>query len=204
MIKANHKPFFVWFFKLYSKYMIKSHFHTIRWKGEVEPKNKPVLLIGNHFSWWDGFIANYVNHKIFRKKFHVMMLEEQLQCRMFLNKAGAYSIRKNSRTAIEALNYTSELLEYPENLVTVYPQGKFYSVYKFPFKFETGIDSVLRNTESELQIVFYAALVDYFSHRKPVLTLGMKEYGGNFATENIEKAYNGFFEKLIYEQDDYE
>ena len=204
MIKANHKPFFVWFFKLYSKYMIKRHFHTVLWKSEVTRKNKPVLLIGNHFSWWDGFIANYINHKIFQKKFHVMMLEEQLQNRMFLNKAGAYSIRKNSRSAIEALNYTRELLEHTENLVTVYPQGKFYSVYKFPFAFETGMDSILKNTGSELQIVFYAALVDYFSHRKPVLTLGIKEYGGDSQIKNIEQAYNDFFEKLVYEQDESE
>ncbi len=204
MIKANHKPFFVWFFKLYSKYMIKKHFHTVHWKNEVTPKDKPVLLVGNHFSWWDGFFANHINHEIFQKKFHVMMLEKQLENRMFLNKAGAYSIRRNSRSAVESLNYTRELLTKNENLVTVYPQGKFYSIYKHPFTFENGMNTVLSSGQDKLQIVFYAALVDYFSHKKPALTLGIKEYDGNPEMKEMENEYNLFFEKLVYEQDESE
>jgi hypothetical protein len=51
------------------------------------------------------------------------MPEEQLATRMFLNKAGAFSIKPGSRSAIESLNYASSLLYEPENLVVVFPQG---------------------------------------------------------------------------------
>jgi len=202
MIKARHHWFYVRFFRLYCRFMIHWHFREVIIKGDIPERDKPILLIGNHFSWWDGFFANYLNCKIFHRRFHVMMLEEQLKKHMFLNKAGAYSIRQHTHSVIESLKYTRELLSDPANLVTIYPQGEIRSMFHYPVQFEKGITKILSGMEDKVQIVFISVLVDYFSHRKPSLTFGMKEYypGENIGLKDMEHAFNEHMQQMIDQQ----
>ncbi len=194
MIAARHHPAYVWFFDLYSRVMLKRHFRTVEISGGVSQSGLPVLMVGNHWSWWDGFIACYINQRVFRKKLHIMMLEEQLRNRMFLSKAGAYSIRKGSTGMLRSLEYTSALLSTDRNLVVLYPQGKFSSVYEFPIRFQKGISLVARRAPGEFRLVVYAALVDYFEHAKPAMTIYLKELPSNLAlsVRDFEEKYNEF------------
>ena len=202
IIKSQHRPFFTWFFRIYSKLMIRWHFHKINIHNDFNDHDLPILLIGNHFSWWDGFIANLLNVKVFHRRFHVMMLEEELSRRMFLNKAGAYSIRKGNRSVIESLRYTADLLSRKENLVVLYPQGEFESMYRKPVRFENGISSLASMVHNKVQLVFYVALVDYFSHRKPVLSIYLLEVSQELALAlgSLESAYNEFLSECILQQ----
>ena len=202
IIKSRHRPFFTWFFRVYSKLMILCHFHRVTFHGKFHDQGLPVLLIGNHFSWWDGFIANLLNIKVFHRKFHVMMLEEQLSNRMFLNKAGAYSIKKGSRSVIASLQYTVDLLAREENLVVLYPQGEFESIYRQPVRFEKGISSIASRVQNKFQLLFYVALVDYFSHRQPSLGIYLLEVPQEIALNalGLESAYNAFFSECIMQQ----
>ena len=199
MIKARHRSFYVRFFNLYTKWMLKKHFHEIRFRGDVSEKGLPVLLIGNHFSWWDGFIANYLNLSFLHKKIHVMMLEDQLKDRKFLNAAGAFSISKGGRDVIESLTYAAGLLKSSENLVVIYPQGRFQSLYERPVKFEKGIRKVAEESGSHYQLLFYAALPDYFEHAKPVLTIHFREVETGLALDPVMlvSEYNRFMEESI-------
>jgi hypothetical protein len=182
--------------------MIRFYFHRVIIKGDFNDSDLPVLLIGNHFSWWDGFIANLLNNKIFHRKFHIMMLEEQLSRRMFLNKAGAYSIKRGSRSVMESLHYTRDLLNGKENLVVLYPQGEFESIYRTTVRFEKGISAIVAGLKNKFHVVFYAALVDYFSHRKPALTIYLREIPQEMALdpESIETVYNTFLAECIMQQ----
>ena len=159
-------------------------------------------MIGNHFGLWDGFIANLLNIRFLHRRIHVMMLEEQLQNRMFLNKAGAYSINPGSRSVVESLEYTADLLEDAKNLVVLYPQGEFQSVHDRIIRFQPGIMKVISRLKHPVQVVFYAALVDYFSHRKPVLTLYFADLPVPVPTsiQALEDAYNEFYDKARMQQ----
>lgn len=200
MIKARHSVFFVWFFRIFSRGMIHRHFSRVIIRCDFEDNGLPVLLLGNHFSWWDGFIANYLNIKIFKRKFHVMMLEEELRHRMFLNRAGAFSIDKGKRTMVESLNYAAELLMSHENLLVLYPQGKFQSIHHLQVRFEKGFVTVCHKAaEKGFHLVFYVALTEYFERRKPQLFLYIREHPcsqGMTATE-LESAYNDFYKDSI-------
>jgi 1-acyl-sn-glycerol-3-phosphate acyltransferase len=198
VIKARHIPFFVRFFSWYSKYGLQRYFHRIDFLSDVDVSGSPVLLIGNHFSWWDGFIAYRLNDLMLRKKFHVMMLEEQLKGRMFLNKAGAYSIKRGSRSVIDSLSYTSSLLREKNNMAVIYPQGEITSVHRRPVVFEKGIDRILRDTPEELMILFYVALPDWFSEQKPSLMVRVTRYeSSERSTVAMEKAFNAFMNDCI-------
>ena len=202
MIKARHNLFFVKFFRFYSKFMIKHHFRQVILKGTYKERNLPLLLIGNHFSWWDGFIANYLNNLIFHRRFHIMMLEEQLERRMFLNQAGAFSIKKNNRDIIASLNYSKTILTDPGNILVLYPQGEIQSIYHYPLHFEKGISAILDKIQQPVQVLFYAALIDYFSHRQPTLTLAFREFDmKQYASlDDLEIAYNQYLIEMINQQ----
>jgi len=182
--------------------MIRRHFQRVTFHGDFEDRGLSVLMIGNHFSWWDGFIANLININILHRKFHVMMLEEQLAVRKFLNKAGAYSIKKGGRSAVASLQYTAELLQENGNLVVLYPQGEFQSLYTRQIKFEKGIQIIASQVKKEYHLLFYAALVDYFSDKKPFLNIYYREVSLELALNagELESAYNRFLDECILQQ----
>ena len=202
LIKARHRPLYVWFFRNYSWFMLRSHFYKVRFHGTFEDSGEPVFLVGNHFSWWDGFIANVMNNKYFHRRFHIMMLEDQLKGRLFLNKAGAYSINKGGRSVKESLDYTLELLGSKQNTVVMYPQGWFQSLSRSPVKFEKGAVHILKRIQAPVHIVFYAALVDYFENPRPSLDIYFRQVDEVVMQQedDLEYLYNSFLSDCINQQ----
>jgi len=188
------------FLQVYSLWKIKRNFHKVFISGKYHEKGKPVLLISNHISWWDGFWVVYLNIKFFHRIFYFMMLEEQLRKNIFLNRAGGYSVKKGSRSIIESLDYTSELLGEKKNLVLMFPQGKIESVHNQMITFERGIEHVLKKVKGKVQILFLVNLIDYFSNQKPGLYMYLREYeGSDFTTETLQNEFNGFLAACIAE-----
>jgi 1-acyl-sn-glycerol-3-phosphate acyltransferase len=195
MIKAKHHwflyPFLVWL----GWVRMNIHFNQINMIGRLGKTHLPLLIIANHFSWWDGFFISSLNKKKFKKKLHIMMEEKQLVENILLNKGGVYSLKKNSKDVIKSLKYTVGLLKQNENMVALFPQGKFESIYQHPLHFEKGLDWILRKTPNEIQMVFVANQVEYFESVKPNLFSYFEEYSHEGKTiADIEKDYNRFFE----------
>ncbi len=184
--------------------MPRLDFRKVVYHSEVKDNGLPVLMIGNHFSWWDGFLALDINQRLFGRLFHIMMLEEQLRDRMFLNKSGAYSIRPGHRSMAETFAYTRELLSDPENMVVMYPQGKIFSMHDQPFVFEKGWYRIIERMEQPVQpvqMVFYFALVDYFAHRKPTLNIYVYAHDGPYGgSDQVEAAFNERFGDALAKQ----
>lgn len=195
MIKARHTKPGVWFFNLYADFFLKRAFREINIFGENNIPDSSMLIISNHFSWWDGFIQLYLNNRVLHKKFHVMMLEYQLKKFMILNKAGAFSVKKNSRDIIQSLKYSEEILSDKKNLLLIFPQGEIQTLYTEYFKFEKGIEKLMKKEEACL--IFNVNLIDYFSHKKPGLNIYYKVYpvNENIGIDTIEKAFNQFATK---------
>lgn len=176
MIKARHTYTGKLVCNFFSGYKLNNAFKTVSIHGDVQDNNLPVLMIANHFSWWDGFIQYRLNNHTFKRRFHVMMLEEQLSENMILNKGGAFSVRKNSRQIIDSLNYTVNLLKDKENLVLIFPQGKIESIYTSYFTFENGLNYLFKHIRNDIQLIFNVNLIDYFSEKQPSLNIYYKKY----------------------------
>ncbi|HOP50542.1 MAG TPA: lysophospholipid acyltransferase family protein [Ignavibacteriales bacterium] len=182
---------------LYTLLKIKTHFKEIKiiTKSTFD-KEKPILILGNHFSWWDGFWMEYINIKLLKKNFYFMMLEEELIKRPLLKYAGAYSIKKNSFDILESLKFTSELLSNKNNIVLLFPQGKIQSLHIDDVKFQKGIYRIVK--DKDIEILFINNFIEYFSDIKPTVFSFIKNYKFD---ENIEKAFNDFYkENLNYLQ----
>lgn len=203
MIRANHKNFWVKFSNIYSKILLKIYFRNIRYIGEYEHTNLPVLIIANHFSWWDGFIQIQLNNKYFKRRYHFMMLENELRKSMVLTKIGAFSIEKGKRSSIESLKYSVEILQNPKNLFLFFPQGVIQSIYKNKFVFEKGVLSyILKKLKNDYQFVFNVNLIDYASNRKPEISVYFKTYHLNKdrTADDIEKDFNVYATECLTKQ----
>ena len=205
IIEAKHHCVIHPIFKLFSRVMINRHFSQVVVVGNVDVKNdRSILLLSNHTSWWDGFWQLYLNMRVFKKKFHFMMLEEQLRKHWYFNYTGGFSVKKSARSAVETIQYSAELLSHPNNLVLLFPQGKVESIHKHAITFEKGVEKILERTDRKsVQIVFLVNSVDYFINRKPILYHYTKEYcGDSINHRDIEQQYNAFFKESIQQQTD--
>lgn len=203
MIKARHHTFYEVFFDAYIGWKLRAQFHSHHIAGETGDPGGSILMIGNHFSWWDGFWARRMNQQTYKRRFHIMMLEEQLKTHMFLSRMGAFSIRKNHRDAFESLDYAIDLLHDERNLVLLFPQGKFQSLYTFPVSFEKGWFRILKHAPETTRVVFMANLIDYFEHPKPRLTTWLRTIDRSFPDAvSVETAYNEFLADTMKKQND--
>ena len=194
MIKAKHHWFIYPFLVEYGWLRLKMHFSKIKMRGPSVDKEKPLLIIANHFSWWDGFFISSLNKKKFKKKFHIMMEEKQLVENRILNYGGVFSIKKNSKQVIESLSYTLELLKDPGNMVALFPQGQFESSCQHPLHFENGLNWILKKLPQQVEMIFLANQVEYFDSAKPNLFIHFETYNYSGKTlTDIEKDYNRFY-----------
>lgn len=201
MIKAKHHTVIYPLFKWLTRFLIKRNFNSVSIDGRFFDNGNSVLVIANHISWWDGFWIEYLNQKILYRKCHFMMLEEQLKKHWYFNYTGGYSIKKKSRSIVDSINYSIELLKQPENLVLMFPQGQIHSLYHNKVTFEKGIERIVHNIAPDTQILFVANLIDYLSDSNPNLFIYLKTFlAKDFHQSNTEGEYNKFYEQVINTQ----
>jgi hypothetical protein len=192
MIKTNHTIFGHQTIGRYIRQIVKKDFRTLQIHSDCKfDIHKPVILLPNHISWWDGFWLYTLNQKIWKRKFHLMMLESELKKHKIFSQIGAFSINPGSRSVIETFNYTLSLTEKQENLIVIYPQGKIYPQQAEGVKFQSGILKLLRKIDN-CDIINVATFVNYGSHRKPQVDIFLERCED---LEKIEDSYNQFYKK---------
>lgn len=202
MIKPKSNKFIYAFFAWYIEHIIKKDFSAFEHnKVDFDPQ-KAILLLSNHFSWWDGFLIFHLNKIYFKKKFHVMVLEETAKKEGFLKYVGAFSIQKNAKSLIESLEFAGKLLDDPNNLVLIFPQGKLYSQHSKVVAFEKGVSRIINASKRNFSYVFATILIDYFDQRKPKLKVELQTWAQpEFASlQVIKNAYNKHYETALTQQ----
>ncbi len=176
-------------------------YKEIQINANCKNDEKSVLFIANHFSWWDGFLAEWVNQRIFQKRYHVMMLEKELEKRKFLSQTGAFSIQPNSKSSIESLKFAAQLLSDSGNWLTFFPQGKIQSIYRTDFEFLRGFEYIYKFRHNQFRIVMAAYFVDFLIGLRPKLNVYLKDFEPE--TEGLyalEKQYNDFYQQCLSKQ----
>ena len=196
MLAPQRNKIIYTFFSWYINRLIKSDFEDFDFNKIKFDKNRSILMLSNHFSWWDGFLIFQINRLYFQKRFHVMITEENYQKVWFLKYMGSFSVKKNSRSIIETLEYAGHLLDDPENLLLIFPQGKLYSGHTDQIQFQKGLINLINISSKKFQYLFAASFVDYFEHRKPSVTCYLHEWeGAEFTSlQLIKSAYNKHYE----------
>lgn len=203
MIRANHSKFWIKFSNYYTKILISIFFGSVKYIGQYEEKGLPILMISNHFSFYDGFIQILLNLKVFKRRFNFMMLEKELSKNMILTKIGASSISKGKRSSIASIDYAVEMLQDKENLFLFFPQGKIRSIYTREFSFEKGLLSyILENTKNDFQLVYNVNLINYGAKLRPDICVYYETHtiSTNTNVEDVEREFNRFAQACFAKQ----
>jgi len=201
MIKPAKHWLITPFFSLYIGWIIKRNFQAVNFTQVDLHPAKAVLLIANHFSWWDGFLLYYLNKIYFKKHFRIMVLEETMREVTFFRYLGGFSVTKNSRQVVESLQYAAELLSDPDNLVVIFPQGKLYSNFVESVTFEKGLLKITEMATADFQYLFAAAFTENFDHKKPSVNVGFKVMQQDeVLVNNLQKAYQQHYDQVKQRQ----
>lgn len=125
-----------------------------------------------------------------------MVTEENYRKVFFLKYLGAFPVKKNSRSTLEALEYAGNLLNDENNLVLIFPQGKLYSNHVDKVVFEKGLINLINSSNRNFQYLFAAMFVDYFNKRHPAIWCYLDTWtAAEFTSlQLIKSAYNKHFE----------
>lgn len=202
MIKPKQNSLVYRFFCWYIARIIKQNFNAFKYDSVILEPNKSVLLLANHYSWWDGFVLFHLNKIFLKKRFHVMIMEHTAKQLWFMKYLGAFSVNPDNRTVLESLAFAGELLNNPDNLVLIFPQGKLHSSYIHKIEFQKGLVKIIEASNNCFQFLFAAAFTDYFEHKKPTLQIYLNTQPAKQLTDFLafEAAYNQHFQNALSKQ----
>jgi len=127
MIPAQKSAVFYRLFWIYLRWSLKRSFGSLRahLPDTLRHCRGPLLMIGNHHTWWDGFFILALNELILKRTMYVMMTEEQMKRFMFLRRLGGFGVdHREGKDALSVFRYTTGLLENdPNALVVIFPSG---------------------------------------------------------------------------------
>lgn len=207
MIEAKHYKFYRLLFNLYINSQIKKYFNRIYLIGE-KPKandNESLLVLPNHFSWWDGFFVDLIYRKFFsNRKIYMMVLEETIKRYWFFNKIGAFSInQKSPKDILKSFEYAKNLLKEENNFVVIFPQGEL-KPYSTQVEIKPGIIEFLLKDHSDFNLIFLAMKIQFENEKKPNVYFKMSEIKSSKEyVSNNEKLRNDFLKNLIELENEY-
>ncbi len=203
MIKPKKNSFIFAFFSWYIGHIIKKDFSSFNFNKVDFDTPKSILLLANHFSWWDGFLMFYLNKLYFKKEFHVMILEETAKKQWFMKNLGAFSVQKNSRSIFESLDFAASLLNNPKNLVLIFPQGRLHQANVKEIIFESGLKRILNKASNNFQFIFSVTFIRYFDKRKPAVKTHLLNWQNSetASLKNIQQAFNTHYLNSVVEQE---
>ena len=202
MHQSRKSPVIFKIFSWYISFIIKKDFSAYRFDSLEFNKDEAILLFSNHFSWWDGFLMYQLNRAVFKKKFNVLVTNRDYERHWFLKYIGAFAAESKGKDIIETLNHARQLLDDPDNLVLMFPQGKLVSSYTSNIAFEKGVMQVVNASKKKFQIVFAVTLSDYFDKRKPEMRTYLEKWEAEEYTslQLLKSEYNKHYVRSIKSQ----
>lgn len=203
MITSNRHQLFCKLFLPFMRWRMSRGFKALKLCDEIELKpDYSVLLLCNHFSWWDGFLAGYISHFVLGKKVFTMIQEDHLRQRLWLRKLGCFSINQTSRDMLKSIQYAAVQLDNSENAVNLFPQGSLQSNHSFEIKIEKGVGHIVKSIKGNCQIVYCTILIDYFESFKPTAYFYLLDCGTNHNLDvrQLSEKINGFHQKALQTQ----
>mgnify|MGYP006283192821 CR=1 FL=1 len=181
---------------------IKLGFARLEVHGPAQPQSHaPVLLLPNHWGWWDGFFQYEMNRRHWRKRFYLMMLEKVLGGFPFFRLIGAYSINPGHRSMLQSLAYTVQLLQDPRHLVVIYPQGRFESLHTpVPSLQQAFLKRLVPRLPADTVVRLCVVLVDWGANPRPTACLYYEDMAPPESGQALIAAWQAFYQRSIQAQ----
>lgn len=119
------------------------HFHG---PSTPIPPGKPLLLVANHVSWWDGFLLRALQKRLRPDApLHTVMLERELAKNPWFRLMGCHGIVPGDRSSWDNVldSISVALRERPDGCVAFFPQGRIWPAQKRPLGFRKGLSQLI-------------------------------------------------------------
>src|SRR5690606_15052336 len=100
--------------------------------------DRPLLLVCNHVSWWDGFIIRAVQQRLRpAAPVFTLMSRSELDRHPYFRLMGAVGIGNTSAAAVRAglREFEARLFDAPGSVGVVFPQGAIWPASRRPLGF---------------------------------------------------------------------
>lgn len=142
-LRADRSDFWTDAWSAYFRWLFKRRFAALWVEGGL-PQAGPVLLLGNHTSWWDGPLALLLTRMESPLRGYVGMEARNLRRYRMFRRAGCFGVdRESPPTAWAGLHYAAGLYR-DGGAVWVFPQGRMRHLDARPLGFERGIGVIAR------------------------------------------------------------
>ena len=168
------------FFGRYAEAYLRRHFHTVRLLKGVEPPNEQQnaqVVFLNHAAWWDPLVCLLVAQRFFPgRPAYAPMDAAALRRYGFFRRLGFFPVESATiRGAASFLRTSLAILEKPENILFLTPQGEFADA-RAPLVFAPGLEHLAARAP---RANFLPLAIEYtfWEERKPEVLLAFGENG---------------------------
>lgn len=166
---------------------LRRHFHVIAMHRDgcdprQLPVDEPVIVYGNHPSWWDPMIAHFLNATLFGgRQFFAPIDAAALAQYQVLGKLGFFGVNLDSATgAATFLRTAAAILTDPQAALWITPEGRFCDVRDHSAPLMPGLAHLCAK-HRPLQIVPLALEYAFWEERLPVCLV---RFGQPFGAES--------------------
>jgi 1-acyl-sn-glycerol-3-phosphate acyltransferase len=200
------KPFFFWWGGVFISWILKRRFNKIIINDIKIKPGHSYLLMCNHFSFLDGFLAYYLCNKLIwgddkMKRLYIMSLKKQMLKNKWLQYIGSFSIDPGKRSIKESFDYAAEVLSQPGNLLLFYPQGNLESQHITHIHFEAGLNEIVPRIQGKCQLIWTSNILEYFESGKPSLYFNLLDCDTNqeFDFKALQQQVNAYHKQALYQ-----
>ncbi len=166
-------------FGRYARFYLRRSFHAMRLshtgRFPLEP-GTPAVLFFNHPSWWDPLVAIVLaQHFMPERRHYGPMDAEALSRYRFFQRLGFFGVTPGTRRGAAAfLRVSQAILQEPQSVLWVTPEGHFTDPRQRPVQLQPGLGALARRVDG---VVFVPLAIEYvfWEERFPEILLRFGE-----------------------------
>jgi len=188
----------LWLFRRIVRGYFRRHFHGVRASGvtrfaSLAASREPIIVYGNHASWWDPMVAFLLAEKLLPERQHFAPMDsEALNRYAILKHIGVFPIAMNTSRGAAQFLRTGEAIVTGGGVLWVTPQGRFVDPRARPLEFKPGLAALAARVAAgtgECTLLPLAIEYPFWDERLPECLLHVGEplrISANETAEEIE------------------
>jgi 1-acyl-sn-glycerol-3-phosphate acyltransferase len=158
-------------FSTYSRWYVARHFHSVRLSAAGQPPRTdalPLVIYVNHASWWDPLVCLLLQNEFFNSRPAYAPIDRAaLEQYRFFARVGFFGVEQNSaRGAGQFLRTATGLLQRPDSILWLTPQGRFADARERPVGCKPGLGHLPARVERAVYVPLALEYV-FWQERKP-------------------------------------
>lgn len=131
---------FVW----YGRRHLRRHFHSLRLSRsgwQPLPQGVPLVVYSSHASWWDPIVGLVLQDELLPKsRVFAPMAAPMVQKYPMFSRMGFFGVEQDCpRGAVRFLKVAQAVLQHPDHVLAVTPQGRLADCRERPVSFVGGL-----------------------------------------------------------------